>query len=68
VRRGEVPAVVGRIEGGRLLLDLRTVPPAADEQLAVVVLAAAGNDAPQPAAPPVAVPASADGRSSPGWE
>jgi L-seryl-tRNA(Ser) seleniumtransferase len=68
VRRGEVPAVVGRIEGGRLLLDLRTVPPAADEQLAVVVLAAAGGHAPQPAVDPAAVPASADGRSSPGWE
>jgi L-seryl-tRNA(Ser) seleniumtransferase len=40
VRRGEVPAVVGRMEGGRLLLDLRAVPPAADERLAAAVLAA----------------------------
>jgi L-seryl-tRNA(Ser) seleniumtransferase len=68
VRRGEVPAVVGRIEGGRLLLDLRTVPPDADEQLAAVVLAAAGGHAPQPASRPAAAPASADGRSSPGRE
>jgi len=42
VRRGEVPAVVGRIDGGRLLLDLRAVVPADDERLAAAVLAAAG--------------------------
>jgi L-seryl-tRNA(Ser) seleniumtransferase len=41
VRRGDVPAVVGRIEDGRLLLDLRAVPAADDEQLAAAVLAAA---------------------------
>jgi L-seryl-tRNA(Ser) seleniumtransferase len=41
VRRGDVPAVVGRIEGGRLLLDLRAVAPADDERLAAAVLAAA---------------------------
>jgi L-seryl-tRNA(Ser) seleniumtransferase len=41
VRRGDVPAVVGRIEGGRLLLDLRAVAPAEDERLALAVLAAA---------------------------
>jgi L-seryl-tRNA(Ser) seleniumtransferase len=40
VRRGEVPAVVGRVDGGRLLLDLRAVPPADDERLARAVLAA----------------------------
>jgi L-seryl-tRNA(Ser) seleniumtransferase len=40
VRRGDAPAVVGRIEDGRLLLDLRAVPPADDEQLAAAVLAA----------------------------
>jgi len=39
VRRGEVPAVVGRIEGGRLLLDLRAVAPADDERLTAAVLA-----------------------------
>jgi L-seryl-tRNA(Ser) seleniumtransferase len=45
VRRGEVPAVVGRIEGGRLLLDLRAVAPADDERLtaAVLALVAAGR-------------------------
>ncbi|MGO8727513.1 MAG: L-seryl-tRNA(Sec) selenium transferase [Streptosporangiaceae bacterium] len=42
VRRGAVPAVVGRIEAGRLLLDLRAVPPADDEALAAAVIAAAG--------------------------
>jgi L-seryl-tRNA(Ser) seleniumtransferase len=34
--------VVGRIEAGRLLLDLRAVPPADDEALAAAVIAAAG--------------------------
>ena len=62
VRRGDVPAVVGRIEGGRLLLDLRAVAPADDERLAAAVLAAAArDDAPSPAAP-----VSAGGASSPG--
>jgi len=42
-RRGEVPAVVGRIEGGRLLLDLRAVAPADDERLAAAVLAVAAS-------------------------
>ncbi len=42
VRRGDVPAVVGRVEDGRLLLDLRAVPPGDDERLAEAVLAAAG--------------------------
>ncbi len=41
VRRGGVPSVVGRIEGGRLLLDLRAVAPDDDERLAAAVLAAA---------------------------
>lgn len=40
VRRGEQPAVVGRIENGRLLLDLRAVEPADDDRLAAAVLAA----------------------------
>jgi L-seryl-tRNA(Ser) seleniumtransferase len=42
VRRGDVPAVAGRVEGGRLLLDLRAVAPGDDERLAEAVLAAAG--------------------------
>ncbi|MFC4113330.1 L-seryl-tRNA(Sec) selenium transferase [Nonomuraea zeae] len=33
------PAVVGRVAGGRLLLDLRSVPPDLDEELARAVLA-----------------------------
>ena len=33
VRRGRMPAVVGRIEDGRLLLDLRAVAPADDDLL-----------------------------------
>ena len=45
VRRGDLPAVVGRIEGGRLLLDLRAVVPADDERLAEAVLAAARDGA-----------------------
>jgi L-seryl-tRNA(Ser) seleniumtransferase len=44
VRRGQVPPVVGRIEGGRLLLDLRGVDPGEDERLATAVLAAAAPD------------------------
>jgi L-seryl-tRNA(Ser) seleniumtransferase len=40
VRRGTVPAVVGRIERGRLLLDLRSVDPDDDERLVAAVLAA----------------------------
>jgi L-seryl-tRNA(Ser) seleniumtransferase len=60
VRRGDVPAVVGRVEGGRLLLDLRAVAPADDDLLAAAVLAAAAGHA---AAPPVA--AAASGASPP---
>lgn len=41
VRRGEVPAVVGRVERGQLLLDLRSVDPADDDRLTAAVLAAA---------------------------
>jgi L-seryl-tRNA(Ser) seleniumtransferase len=40
VRHGEAPAVIGRIERGRLLLDLRAVAPADDQRLAEAVLAA----------------------------
>jgi L-seryl-tRNA(Ser) seleniumtransferase len=43
VARGEFPAVVGRLEAGRLLLDLRSVSPEDDETLInAVVLAAVG--------------------------
>jgi L-seryl-tRNA(Ser) seleniumtransferase len=42
VRRGRMPAVVGRMEAGRLLLDLRAVDAADDELLQAAVLAAAG--------------------------
>jgi L-seryl-tRNA(Ser) seleniumtransferase len=41
VRSGHLPAVIGRIEGSRLLLDLRAVAPADDDRLAAAVLAAA---------------------------
>jgi L-seryl-tRNA(Ser) seleniumtransferase len=41
VRRGTLPAVVGRVEAGRLLLDLRAVQPADDELLVAAVIAAA---------------------------
>jgi L-seryl-tRNA(Ser) seleniumtransferase len=40
VRSGQVPAVIGRTERGRLLLDLRAVPPSQDGRLAAAVLAA----------------------------
>ena len=41
VRRGRVPAVAGRVEKGRLLLDLRSVDPDDDDRLVAAVLAAA---------------------------
>ena len=41
VRRGSLPAVVGRIESGRLLLDLRAVDPVDDDLLQAAVIAAA---------------------------
>jgi L-seryl-tRNA(Ser) seleniumtransferase len=41
VRRGSMPAVVGRMDSGRLLLDLRAVDPADDELLQAAILAAA---------------------------
>jgi L-seryl-tRNA(Ser) seleniumtransferase len=37
--RGGTPPVVGRVEAGRLLLDLRSVPPEADEPLVRAILA-----------------------------
>jgi L-seryl-tRNA(Ser) seleniumtransferase len=40
-RRGDVPAVAGRVEKGRLLLDLRSVDPDDDDRLIAAVLAAA---------------------------
>jgi L-seryl-tRNA(Ser) seleniumtransferase len=49
VRRGLAPAVVGRIEGGRLLLDLRAVAPADDDRLAAAVLVATPEPGSQPA-------------------
>jgi L-seryl-tRNA(Ser) seleniumtransferase len=52
VRRGEVPAVVGRIEHGRLLLDLRSVDPADDDRLAAAIRTAfAAVSSASPAAP-----------------
>jgi L-seryl-tRNA(Ser) seleniumtransferase len=41
VRSGEFPAVAGRADGRRLLLDLRSVAPADDDTLAGAVQAAA---------------------------
>jgi L-seryl-tRNA(Ser) seleniumtransferase len=40
-RHAEVPAVVGRVEKGRLLLDLRSVDPADDDRLLAAILSAA---------------------------
>jgi L-seryl-tRNA(Ser) seleniumtransferase len=50
VRGGSVPAVVGRVDGGRLLLDLRAVAPGDDELLAAAVVAAAGAAGARPSA------------------
>ena len=44
LRRGE-PAVVGRLEQGRLLLDLRSVSPDDDARLVTAILAATGRAA-----------------------
>ena len=41
LREGD-PPVIGRVEGGRCLLDLRTVPPSQDAELVDLVLAALG--------------------------
>jgi L-seryl-tRNA(Ser) seleniumtransferase len=43
VRQGVVPAVAGRVEKGRLLLDLRSVDPEDDASLIAAILAAAGT-------------------------
>jgi L-seryl-tRNA(Ser) seleniumtransferase len=43
VRRGQVPAVVGRMERGRLLLDLRSIDPADDDTVVAAILAAASG-------------------------
>jgi L-seryl-tRNA(Ser) seleniumtransferase len=45
VARGEVSAVVGRLDAGRLLLDLRSVSPENDDRLVHAILAAAQKDA-----------------------
>jgi L-seryl-tRNA(Ser) seleniumtransferase len=54
VSRGQFPAVVGRLEAGRLLLDLRSVSPDDDRRLVDAILAARATPA-TPAVP--AVPA-----------
>jgi L-seryl-tRNA(Ser) seleniumtransferase len=43
VSRGEVPAVIGRLEGGRLLLDLRSVALEDDARLVGAILAASAD-------------------------
>ncbi len=43
VTRGEHPAVVGRLEGGRLLLDVRSVSPDDDDRLVHAILAASAD-------------------------
>ena len=44
LRRGS-PSVVGRIEGGRVILDLRTIDPGLDDELAVAIVAALAGGA-----------------------
>ncbi|MYS21858.1 L-seryl-tRNA(Sec) selenium transferase [Streptomyces sp. DvalAA-14] len=53
--RGAAPAVMGRVEEGRCLLDLRAVPEDMDEALAAAVMQACAAQAP-PAAPAAASP------------
>jgi L-seryl-tRNA(Ser) seleniumtransferase len=48
VRSGVTPAVTGRMEDGRLLLDLRAVAPADDDRLVAAVLAATGDSGSEP--------------------
>ena len=43
VARGDFPAVAGRLEAGRLLLDLRSVAPEDDERLVDAVVTAASQ-------------------------
>lgn len=59
LRRGD-PAVVGRVERDRLLLDLRCVPPAADRLLLAAIRAAAGTDDTAGSGAAAAGPAAAD--------
>jgi L-seryl-tRNA(Ser) seleniumtransferase len=51
LRAGD-PAVIGRIEDGRVVLDLRTVEPAADDALAAAIAAAAMPRCPSSSGPP----------------
>jgi L-seryl-tRNA(Ser) seleniumtransferase len=44
LRRGS-PSIVGRIESGRVILDLRTVDPGLDNELGAAIIAAVGGDA-----------------------
>ena len=46
VRRGECPAVAGRIEKGMLLLDLRSAAREDDDRIVTAVLAASGSSEP----------------------
>jgi L-seryl-tRNA(Ser) seleniumtransferase len=43
VRRGDSPAVVGRVEKGRLVLDLRSVAPEDDDRLIAAIVAASAH-------------------------
>jgi L-seryl-tRNA(Ser) seleniumtransferase len=46
VRRGQLPAVVGRVDRDRLLLDLRAIDPDDDQRVLAAILAAAGAASP----------------------
>ncbi len=68
LRTGAVP-VVGRVEQGRLLLDLRCVPPASDADLVAAVLtvaAAPGSDGRLGAAGPAGRPVASVAAAGPG--
>jgi L-seryl-tRNA(Ser) seleniumtransferase len=55
-RHSDMPAVAGRVEKGRLLLDLRSVDPADDDRLVAAILSAALSAA-GPVTPPARGPA-----------
>ena len=69
IMRGGDPAVVGRVESGRLLLDLRAVPPERDDDIyAAVVAAARSAGAAASAVPPARRGRREPAASRPAWE
>jgi L-seryl-tRNA(Ser) seleniumtransferase len=59
------PAVVGRVESGRFVLDLRAVPAELDGEIAAAIARAARTSAGPPADPPAATAGPATGAAAP---